>query len=102
MVLSREVTCTLESIVTINDCIVPTLQLSDFGLSILKGRAGSDSMMQTMCGTPMYMGEDQFAFQRNEDTRCMISVKGSFLTVCVLMLLTIARRMHIVLSLHLS
>ncbi|XP_038065822.1 myosin light chain kinase A-like [Patiria miniata] len=34
------------------------IKLSDFGLSILKGRAGSDSMMQTMCGTPMYMAPE--------------------------------------------
>ena len=31
-------------------------QLTDFGLSFVKGGAGSDSMMQTVCGTPIYMG----------------------------------------------
>lgn len=31
-------------------------QLTDFGLSFVKGGVGSDSMMQSVCGTPIYMG----------------------------------------------
>ncbi|XP_033127970.1 serine/threonine-protein kinase 33-like [Anneissia japonica] len=34
------------------------IKLSDFGLSIVKGGVGSDAMMQTMCGTPMYMAPE--------------------------------------------
>lgn len=32
------------------------LQVTDFGLSFVKGGVGSDSMMQSVCGTPIYMG----------------------------------------------
>ncbi len=32
-------------------------QVSDFGLSIMKGGVGTEGMMQNMCGTPMYMGK---------------------------------------------
>ena len=31
-------------------------QLTDFGLSVVKGGQGHDNMMQDFCGTPMYMG----------------------------------------------
>ncbi|XP_071942026.1 serine/threonine-protein kinase 33-like [Antedon mediterranea] len=34
------------------------IKLSDFGLSIVKGGVGSDAMMQTMCGTPIYMAPE--------------------------------------------
>ena len=36
--------------------IFTLLQLTDFGLSFVKGGVGSDSMMQSVCGTPIYMG----------------------------------------------
>lgn len=32
------------------------VKLSDFGLSYVRGGVGSDSMMQSVCGTPIYMG----------------------------------------------
>ncbi|CAH1250543.1 serine/threonine-protein kinase 33-like isoform X5 [Branchiostoma lanceolatum] len=34
------------------------VKISDFGLSIVKGRSGSDSMMQDVCGTPIYMAPE--------------------------------------------
>ena len=32
------------------------VKLTDFGLSYVRGGVGSDSMMQSVCGTPIYMG----------------------------------------------
>ncbi|XP_071830684.1 serine/threonine-protein kinase 33-like [Apostichopus japonicus] len=34
------------------------IKLTDFGLSVVKGGVGSDSMIQSMCGTPMYMAPE--------------------------------------------
>ncbi|EDO40703.1 predicted protein [Nematostella vectensis] len=34
------------------------VKITDFGLSIVKGGVGSDSMMQSVCGTPMYMAPE--------------------------------------------
>lgn len=34
------------------------IKLTDFGLSYVKGGVGSDSMMQSVCGTPMYMAPE--------------------------------------------
>ncbi|KAK3748438.1 hypothetical protein QZH41_017310, partial [Actinostola sp. cb2023] len=34
------------------------IKLTDFGLSIVKGGVGSDSMMQSVCGTPIYMAPE--------------------------------------------
>ncbi|XP_078582354.1 serine/threonine-protein kinase 33-like isoform X2 [Branchiostoma floridae x Branchiostoma japonicum] len=34
------------------------VKISDFGLSIVKGKSGSDSMMQDVCGTPIYMAPE--------------------------------------------
>ena len=31
-------------------------QLTDFGLSVVKGGVGHENMMMDFCGTPMYMG----------------------------------------------
>lgn len=34
------------------------IKLTDFGLSFVKGGVGSDSMMQSVCGTPIYMAPE--------------------------------------------
>ncbi|KAJ7330190.1 Serine/threonine-protein kinase 33 [Desmophyllum pertusum] len=34
------------------------IKLTDFGLSYVKGGVGSDSMMQSVCGTPIYMAPE--------------------------------------------
>ncbi|RMX41902.1 hypothetical protein pdam_00006629 [Pocillopora damicornis] len=34
------------------------IKLTDFGLSFVKGSVGSDSMMQSVCGTPIYMAPE--------------------------------------------
>lgn len=34
------------------------IKITDFGLSYVKGGVGSDSMMQSVCGTPMYMAPE--------------------------------------------
>ncbi|XP_031565522.1 serine/threonine-protein kinase 33-like [Actinia tenebrosa] len=34
------------------------IKITDFGLSIVKGGVGSDSMMQSVCGTPIYMAPE--------------------------------------------
>ena len=33
------------------------VQVTDFGLSVVKGGVTPDSMMQDFCGTPIYMGQ---------------------------------------------
>ena len=33
------------------------MQVTDFGLSVVKGGVTPDSMMQDFCGTPIYMGQ---------------------------------------------
>lgn len=33
------------------------LQVTDFGLSVVKGGVGPDAMLQSFCGTPVYMGK---------------------------------------------
>ena len=33
------------------------VQLTDFGLSVVKGGVGHENMMMDFCGTPMYMGK---------------------------------------------
>lgn len=32
-----------------------SFQVTDFGLSVVKGGVGHDNMMQDFCGTPIYM-----------------------------------------------
>ena len=34
-----------------------TFQVTDFGLSVVKGGVGHESMLQDFCGTPLYMGK---------------------------------------------
>ena len=37
--------------------IVFAVQVTDFGLSVVKGGVTPDNMMQDFCGTPIYMGQ---------------------------------------------
>ncbi|XP_071502191.1 serine/threonine-protein kinase 33-like [Diadema antillarum] len=52
----------LENILVCNEPDAPkdklNIKLTDFGLSVVKGGVGSDSMIQNMCGTPMYMAPE--------------------------------------------
>ena len=43
----------LDTLTFMRGCVV---QVTDFGLSVVKGGVTADDMMQEFCGTPIYMG----------------------------------------------